>query len=612
MTVNRDTLRSLWPLLVGFSLVLLTGAVAVFISSEQEQAASAVRHTLEVESQLNRIQALITDAETGQRGYLLTGRLSYLEPHQMARGMLSGELDRLASEIAGDAPEAKAMRDLRTLVDGKMDELQRTIDLRTAGHLDDALAIVNDDSGKQRMNEIRHVTSMMRALEAEVLEERSTRATELNRIGQAVLIASLLFVLATAAFALRDGSRRLGELRDANVRLEAEAAERQAVESQVRQLQKMEAVGQLTGGVAHDFNNMLAIIIGSLDLARRRLTGAEHPSILRSLDNAAEGANRAATLTARLLAFSRQQPLEPRILDVNKLVGGMSDLLRRTIDEPVQIETVLAGGLWSAHTDPAQLESAILNLAVNARDAMPNGGKLTIETGNAYLDDRYAAQHSEVKAGQYVLISVSDSGVGMGPDVIEKAFEPFYTTKGVGKGSGLGLSQVFGFVKQSGGHVKIYSEIAAGTTVKIYLPRHFGASALAETVPDEATPHGAPDEIILVVEDEARVRRMTVDALRDLGYTVVHAGSGGEALQALEKHQSVALLFTDIVMPEISGRELADRALKKRPDLKVLYTTGYTRNAVVHNGIVDPGTAFLQKPFTVQQLAAKVRQTIAG
>jgi signal transduction histidine kinase/CheY-like chemotaxis protein len=462
------------------------------------------------------------------------------------------------------------------------------------------------------MTEIRQVISAMRGEEGRLLEAGSTHAARLNDIGQVVLIASILLVLAIGAFAIRDGSQRLRALRAANLGLEAEAIERQLAEGQVRQLQKMEAVGQLTGGVAHDFNNMLAIVIGSLDMARRRLTGAEHPSILRSLDNASDGANRAAVLTARLLAFSRQQPLEPVVLDINKLVAGMSDLLVRTISEPVQIETVLAGGLWRAHTDRAQLESALLNLAVNARDAMPNGGKLTIETGNAYLDDRYASQHTEVTAGQYVLISVSDSGVGMGPEVIERAFEPFYTTKGVGKGSGLGLSQVFGFVKQTGGHLKIYSEVGEGTTVKIYLPRHVGASVLAETISEEFTPQGEPDELILVVEDEASVRRMTVDALRDLGYTVVHAGSGGEALLALEIHQSVALLFTDIVMPEMSGRELADRALKDRPGLKVLYTTGYTRNAVVHNGIVDPGTAFLQKPFTLQQLAAKVRQTIGG
>jgi len=610
MIWKRDTSRSLWPILGGFSLLLLTAAAAAFLSVEQRQAAFAIRHTLEVESQLNRVQTLITDAETGQRGYLLTGRLTYLEPYQFARGVLPGELDRLASDIAGGTAETNTMTDLRTLMADKMDELRQTVDLRSANRLDDALAIVNGDSGNQKMTEIRQVISAMRVQEAEVLEARSARAARLNAIGQGVLAASVFLVLAIGALTLRDGSRRLGALRAANLRLEAEAAERQTAEGQVRQLQKMEAVGQLTGGVAHDFNNMLAIIIGSLDMARRRLTGSEHPSIRRYLDSASEGANRAAVLTARLLAFSRQQPLEPRVLDINKLVAAMSDLLRHTITEPVQIETVLAGGLWKTHADSAQLESALLNLAVNARDAMPDGGRLTIETGNAHLDDQYASRHAEVKAGQYVSVSVSDSGVGMAPDVIEKAFEPFFTTKGVGRGSGLGLSQVFGFVKQSGGHVKIYSEVGQGTTVKIYLPRHTGPLLAGEGEAVESTPHGAADEIVLVVEDEQAVRRMTVDALRDLGYTVIHAESGPEALDRLERQPNVSLLFTDIVMPEMSGRELADHAIRRKPDLKVLFTTGYTRNAVVHNGIVDPGTALLQKPFTLQQLARKVRETI--
>ncbi|HVK52634.1 MAG TPA: ATP-binding protein, partial [Pseudoxanthomonas sp.] len=254
--------------------------------------------------------------------------------------------------------------------------------------------------------------------------------------------------------------------------LEAEARRRSEAQGQVRQLQKMESLGQLTGGIAHDFNNMLAIIIGSLDMAKRRLTGNEHPKLAANLENAAQGAQRAAVLTARLLAFSRQQPLVPLALDANKLVSGMSEMLRRTIGEQVRVETVLAGGLWQAFADAAQLEHALVNLAVNARDAMPTGGKLTVETANADLDDRYALAHEEVEAGQYVLICVSDTGVGMSPDVIERAFDPFYTTKGVGKGTGLGLSQVYGFVKQSGGHVKIYSEIGQGTTVKVYLPRH--------------------------------------------------------------------------------------------------------------------------------------------
>ena len=392
-----------------------------------------------------------------------------------------------------------------------------------------------------------------------------------------------------------------------------EMAERTAAEAQLRQMQKMELIGQLTGGIAHDFNNMLAIVIGSLDLARRRLSGAEHPQVTQCLNNAREGAQRAAVLTARLLAFSRQQPLAPQLLDPNKLVGGMSELLRRTLGENIHVETVLAGGLWRTFADPAQLESAIINLAINARDAMPTGGKLTIETANSDLDERYARAHAEVEPGQYVLISVSDTGTGMAPEVVERAFDPFYTTKGAGKGTGLGLSQVFGYVKQSGGHVKIYSEIGRGTTVKVYLPRHLGAASttLADEAEKAALPLGTPDTIVLVVEDEEPVRHMTVDALRELGYTVVQASDGKEALRHLQLQPRVDVMFTDIVMPDMTGRELVDQARKSRPDLKVLYTTGYTRNAVVHNGVLDRDVAFLPKPFTLEQLAAKIRDVLA-
>ncbi|OYZ89183.1 MAG: hybrid sensor histidine kinase/response regulator [Rhizobiales bacterium 17-65-6] len=395
--------------------------------------------------------------------------------------------------------------------------------------------------------------------------------------------------------------------------LQQEMTERFVAEAQIRQMQKTEAIGQLTGGIAHDFNNMLAIVIGSLDIARRRLTGAEHEMVHTCIDNALEGAQRAAALTARLLAFSRQQALEPQPLDANKLVGGMSELLRRTLGETIQVETVLAGGLWRAFADPAQLENAIVNLAVNARDAMPDGGRLTIETANSDLDERYARNHAEVTAGQYVLVSVSDTGTGMGPEVIERAFDPFYTTKGVGRGTGLGLSQVFGFVKQSGGHVKIYSEIGQGTTVKLYLPRLVGEPALAggASKSDGHLPPGRPDITILVVEDEENVRHMSVDALRELGYTVVQAASGNQAMEQLVLQPRIDLLFTDIVMPDMTGRQLAEKAAAARADLKILYTTGYTRNAVVHNGILDHGVAFLPKPFTLDQLARKVDDVLA-
>lgn len=420
-----------------------------------------------------------------------------------------------------------------------------------------------------------------------------------------------MLVVIIAILTIREGTRRVAELIAVNRVLESEIAERKLAISQVRQLQKMEAVGQLTGGIAHDFNNMLAIVIGSLDIARRRLTGTDNPAVRQCIDNAAEGAERAAALTARLLAFSRQQPLDPKVLDVNKLVGGMSQLLRRTIGEPIEIETVLAGGLWKTYADPSQVESTLLNLVVNARDAMPNGGKLTIETANTYLDDAYAALNAEVSAGQYVMISVTDTGVGMSSEVMERAFDPFYTTKGVGKGTGLGLSQVFGFVKQSGGHVKIYSEPNQGTTVKIYLLRYEGSINEAVVVPLATTlPQGDASEIILVVEDDAKVRHVTAGVLRELGYSVVQAESPSEAMQQLTLHPNVALMVTDIVMPEMNGRKLAERALEFRPKLKVIYTTGYTRNAVVHQGILDAGVAFLPKPFSIEQLATKVRQLL--
>ena len=317
-------------------------------------------------------------------------------------------------------------------------------------------------------------------------------------------------------------------------------------------------------------------------------------------------------LTARLLAFSRQQPLEPQALDANALVADISEMLRRTIGEATRVETVLSGGLWRAYADAAQLESAILNLAVNARDAMPDGGKLTIETANVDLDDRYARAHSEVAAGQYVMVSVTDTGSGMTPAVVERVFEPFFTTKEVGKGTGLGLSQVYGYLKQSRGHVKIYSEVGRGTTVKLYLPRHAGAGGpIAKDSAVEAPP-GSSTEIVLVVEDETDVRLVSVDALRELGYTVIHAGDGEEALELLASQPRVDLLFTDIVMPGMTGRQLADTAQARRPGLPVLYTTGYTRNAVVHNGMLDAGAALLPKPFTLDQLAAKVRAAIGN
>ncbi|SEK04001.1 PAS domain S-box-containing protein [Sphingobium sp. AP50] len=403
---------------------------------------------------------------------------------------------------------------------------------------------------------------------------------------------------------------RLRELNDRlEMRVAEEVAERTKAEDALRQSQKMEAVGQLTGGIAHDFNNMLAVVIGSLDLLTRRL-GNDDPRARRYVDAAMDGAHRAAQLAQRLLAFSRQQPLKPEMLDANRLVAGMSDMLRHTLPD-ILPETILAGGLWRIFADPNQLENGILNLAVNARDAMPGGGRLTIETANCHLDDRYAADHMGVPAGQYVMIAVSDTGSGMSQQVIAKAFDPFFTTKEVGRGTGLGLSQVYGFVKQSGGHVKIYSEIGEGTTVKVYLPRSFGSLDETHEVRDLAElPLGDSQEVILVVEDEPGVRQVSVDALNDLGYRVLEANGAEAALKLIDAHPEISLLFTDVVMPEINGSKLAEEARKRRPALKVLFTTGYTRNAVVHNGVLDPGVHLIGKPFTIEDLAACVRRVL--
>ncbi len=405
---------------------------------------------------------------------------------------------------------------------------------------------------------------------------------------------------------------RTAELREANSRLVAEMTRREDSEGQLRQMQKMEAVGQLTGGIAHDFNNMLAVVIGSLSLLRRRLARGDR-DIGRFVDAATEGATRAATLTQRMLAFSRQQPLAPEPLDANALVSGMAELLHRSLGEEVRLETVLADDPWRTHADRSQLENAVLNLAVNGRDAMEGGGRLTIETANRELDAAYAAGDPGLVAGPYVMIAVTDTGAGMTPAVAAKAFEPFFTTKPVGRGTGLGLSQVYGFVKQSGGYLEIQSAPGQGTTVKVYLPRFLGgaeaAGRRAVTVPQDL-PLGRRQEVILVVEDEERVRQFTVEALTELGYTVVHAENATAALRQLDGCPEIGLLFTDIVMPDVNGRKLADEAVRRKPGLKVLYTTGYTRDAVVDNGVLDAGVNLIAKPFTLEQVAMRVRTVL--
>ena len=382
-------------------------------------------------------------------------------------------------------------------------------------------------------------------------------------------------------------------------------------QEQLAASQKMEAVGQLSGGIAHDFNNLLMVVIGNLETMQRQ--AAEQPSnpaMSRALANAMRGAQRAATLTSRLLAFSRRQALDPKPIDVSKFLMGAADFIQRSLGENVQVEVVGSPGLWFIEVDANQLEVALLNLAINGRDAMPAGGKLTIESSNVFADENYSRYNPEITSGQYVAICVTDNGVGMPRDVVDRAFEPFYTTKDLGQGTGLGLSQVYGFVKQSGGHVKIYSEVGQGTTVKIYLPRLLGR--FTEDEPDaEGIPVGAEEsEVILVVEDNADVRAYLAEVLRSLNYKVAAVPNAQAALDVLQRNGRIDLLLTDIVMPGNDGRELANQAAILRPDVRVLFMTGYSRNAVVHQGRLDEGVDLLQKPVSQGQLAARVRMAL--
>jgi two-component system NtrC family sensor kinase len=409
--------------------------------------------------------------------------------------------------------------------------------------------------------------------------------------------------------------RRTRREATANRMLREEIVRREATEEALRQSQKMEAVGRLTGGIAHDFNNLLTAIIGNLDLALRRLDGEER--IRTWLSNCRLAAERAATLVQRLLAFSRQHPLEVKSVDVNRLVQGMSELLRRTLGETVTIEAVLGGGIWKAAIDPNQLENAILNLAVNARDAMPEGGRLTIETANCHLDEHYIEQTgAEIAAGQFVMVAVSDSGGGMSAEVMNRAFEPFFTTKPPGVGTGLGLSQVYGFARQSGGHIRIYSEVGEGTTIKLYFPRLTGqhdipAWSARETV--AASESAGGNETVLVVEDDPQVNKLAVETLEERGYRVLSAPDGPAALEMLDSAPEIDLLLTDVVLPNgMNGRQLSEEVLRRRPDIKVLFVTGYTRNAIIHHGRLDPDIDLLTKPFTADALTRKIRHILDG
>jgi signal transduction histidine kinase len=413
---------------------------------------------------------------------------------------------------------------------------------------------------------------------------------------------------------IRQGERALREFAaELERRVEELTRELMLAEEALRQSQKMEAVGQLTGGLAHDFNNLLTGISGSLQLLQTRLSQGRVNELDRYITAAEGAARRAASLTHRLLAFSRRQTLDPKPTNINRLISDLEELVRRTVGPSIEVEVVGAAGLWMALVDPNQLENALLNLCINARDAMPNGGRLTIETANKWLDER-AARERELSPGQYLSLCVTDTGTGMTPEVMKRAFDPFFTTKPLGQGTGLGLSMIYGFARQSGGQVRIYSELGKGTTMCIYLPRHQGRDEDARIASEwEVAPRAAQGETVLVVDDEPTVRMLVAEVLQELGYTAIEVTDGNAGLQVLRSEQRIDLLITDVGLPGgINGRQVADSAREVRPDLKVLFITGYAENAVIGNGHLEPGMQVLAKPFPMEALARRIRDLMAA
>lgn len=597
--------RTRLVLAVGFVLLLAALVGVVVLGLRFAKAENWVQHTLNVRQLVQSLSASVRETESTQRNHLISGDESY--------ATASEEAQRDALRIRGDLAvlthdnddQAQRLARLSELLQSRLALIMQGIELTRAGRQAEAMTIARDGRGRALVQQIDTELTAVDKEEVRLFTVRQTRADR-ERLSLMVAIGSAIVIgLGLGVVAISVNNRYMAALTQQNEAMLREIAQREEAEAQLRQSQKMEALGRLTGGIAHDFNNMLSIIVGNLEMILRRVEqGPERVKPLAT--NALEGAKRAALLTQRLLAFSRQMPLAPRPLDANRIVTGVMEMLNRALGERIIVETVLGAGVWRISADEPQLESALLNLAINARDAIGDSGKLTIETSNSFLDEHYARAQGDVEPGQYVLISMTDNGHGMSPDVIAKAFEPFFTTKAAGAGTGLGLSQVHGFIKQSGGHIKIYSETGVGTTVKLYFPRYIGAAEVATPAAAPAAARKPLECKVLLVEDEAGVRAFVSGALLDLGCHVVEAENAETAIKQLEANADVTVLLTDVVMPGKSGRELADQARAMRPDLKVLYMTGYTRNAIVHNGMLDSGTHLLTKPFTLSELEMRL------
>ncbi|MGA3341517.1 MAG: CHASE3 domain-containing protein [Methylocella sp.] len=655
------------------------------------------------------VDEAIQDAERGQRGYLITGRDSYLDPYNSAKEHLPHLLVDLQQAVADRPEQQRRLLALQGDLTTKMNELAETIAKRREQGFGTAQAMVNTDAGRIAMEAVEaDIGAIIDAADMRLQARMATAESLEQRVLMTFLIGSIIAACALIAGAILlarayrraasserllqatldsvregvaafDADRRLiawnqtfsrmlklprrtlqrrealpagktaeidrfndyFETLDAEVKQTGRAAlmeskeadgrsleifhnpaedggsvttfldrtEQRQTEEALRQAQKLEALGQMTGGIAHDFNNLLTVIIGATHLLQRAV--AKDAQALQRIDMVTVAAERGARLIQQLLAFARRQPLEPEIVNLGHLMTEVLPMVRRAVGEKVSVEYVTSGGLWNTTIDATQFQTAVLNLAINGRDAMPDGGKLTIEVANAALDDAYAASHPEVEPGQYVMFAITDTGKGMDAATSMRALDPFFTTKPVGEGTGLGLPQVYGFVKQTGGHLKIYSEVDEGTTIKLYLPRELGdvfsqprqAAALALT----------GTETVLLVDDDEIVRATVASMLESLGYEVLTASSGVEALSILENGTAIALLFTDVVMPgPISGRKLAERAMVINPAIKILFTSGYTENSIVHNSRLDTGVEFLSKPFDRERLAIKVRRVLDG
>jgi signal transduction histidine kinase/ActR/RegA family two-component response regulator len=622
---SRDLLitRARIYIFLTFCLLILFGSATIYLAVRAGEADQWVAHTLEVGGTATSLLNSVDDGLLAMRGYLLTGESRELELANKAMTDPASARSDLRRLTLDDPTQQAALDELETVLNGALEYVRKALTFAQEGRRAEALDMVKSGLGADLMKQINAKIHAVQEREGVLLRERESTSAAL-RIWLLVLIfCSLAGAIVLAGLLWREVQAGLARLRERTAQLESEVKLRRGTEDKLRQSQKLEVVGQLTGGIAHDFNNFLTVILGNLDTLRRRLSNpssgqpAEEflAALLKPVDAALQGARSAAQLTHRLLAFARQQPLEPARLDLNQLVPGIAEMLRRTLGETISLECILGGGVWPTFADANQLESALVNLCVNSRDAMPDGGKLTIETSNAYLDEAYAAPFEGVAPGQYASLSVTDTGIGIAAEALEHIFEPFFTTKAGGKGSGLGLAMVYGFVKQSGGHIRVYSEEGHGTTVRIYLPRLIHAEemrAAPSARPAGSTPvsRAARQETLLIVEDNQKVREYARSALEELGYSVIEAGSTEEALRVLERPLQIDLLFTDVVLPDANGRELSEMALNLRPNLAVLFTTGYTRNAIIHQQRLDADVKFLNKPYTQRELAIKIRDAL--